>query len=46
MAERAGSEGTYAIAGASHAASMSKPELVTAAVVDAVAAASAVGTSA
>jgi pimeloyl-ACP methyl ester carboxylesterase len=46
MAERAGSEGTRAIAGASHAVSMSKPDLVTAAVVDAVAAASAVGTPA
>ena len=46
MAERAGSEGTCAIAGASHAVSVSRPEMVTAAVVDAVAAVSAVGTSA
>ena len=46
MAERAGSEGTCAIAGTSHAVSVSRPEMVTAAVVDAIAAVSAVGTPA
>jgi pimeloyl-ACP methyl ester carboxylesterase len=45
MAERAGSKGTHEVVGASHAVSVSCPEPVTAAIVDALDAVSAVGAS-